>query len=166
MAFGNSDLRMNQIHSGHQFGHRMLHLETSVHFQEKEIAALLQQELHGSGASVGNRPSGFDRSLPHRLAKFGIDRDGRRFLNDFLVTPLKRAFTLAQRHHVSVLIPENLDFNVPGLFDVALHVDGTSPKLAVASDVAARYAAGNSSGTLTIRIPLPPPPADALSMTG
>ena len=42
-AAGDGDLLGDQIHAGHRFGHRMLHLDARVHLQKIERVALLDR---------------------------------------------------------------------------------------------------------------------------
>ena len=40
---GESNLFANNVHSGEQFGYRMFHLQTGVHFNEIELTVLVQE---------------------------------------------------------------------------------------------------------------------------
>src|SRR5207244_12215262 len=54
----------------------------------------------------------------HRGAGFGVDERARRLFDDLLMSPLDRAFALAQMHDVAVRVAEHLDLDVPRLLDV------------------------------------------------
>ena len=54
-----SDLLAHQVDAADHFGHRVLDLQPGVHFDEVELAVLIE-ELDGAGAAIAH--------LPHRLA--------------------------------------------------------------------------------------------------
>ena len=56
----NADLLQHEVDTGDRLGHRMLHLQTGIHFDEVELA-VLEQELDRSGAAILDRPHGFGR---------------------------------------------------------------------------------------------------------
>ena len=72
------DLLAYKIDSGHEFGHRMLDLQTRVHLQEIKLACLIgDEEFNGAGARVVNSTSDLHCRLAHALAKLlVIDREG------------------------------------------------------------------------------------------
>ncbi len=61
----------------------------------------------------------------HRLPQFGMFQHDRRrtFFDDFLVTSLDGAFTLAQVNQMTVLVPKNLNFDVARLHHQLFDVD-------------------------------------------
>ena len=124
-AGGDLDLQAHQVEPGHQFGHRVLHLQAGVHLEEVEAAVGIHQEFHRAGVVVARRARGADRGLPHLVAHFGMLRDQRRraLLDHLLMAALNRALALAQVHHVAVAVAQQLNFDVPRALDQALHVD-------------------------------------------
>ena len=55
LAGGNLDLALDEIEPRHHFRHRVLDLDSGVHFHEIELAALfVQNELDGAGAGIAN----------------------------------------------------------------------------------------------------------------
>src|SRR5207245_9201438 len=56
-------------------------------------------------------------------ARRGIDERARRLLDDLLVTALDRAFALAEMDDVAVRIAEQLDLDMPRLFDIFFEKD-------------------------------------------
>ena len=80
--------------------------------------------------------------------------------------PLHGAFALAQMHHVAVPVAEDLDLDVARVLDQLLDVDAAIAKCAQ------RFARSGFERRLQIlrrstrRMPLPPPPATAFSITG
>ena len=91
---------------------------------------------------------------------------GRAFLDDLLMTALHGAFALTEMNQVAVPVARDLDFNVTRLLDHLFEVDFAVVKSAF------RFAGCFANGRFefasesTRRIPLPPPPAAALSSTG
>ena len=98
------DLRLHQVHARNHFGHRMLHLNARVHFDEIQIAGLLPQKFHGSGAGIAQLLQRIHHLLADFLARRRVHRHRRRFLQHLLVPALQRTFPLAQVNHVPVLV--------------------------------------------------------------
>ena len=103
----------------------MLHLDAGVHFQEEEVLpVLVVDELHGAGVLVldlfRDPVPGLSDALPQLLR----DARRRRLLHHLLVAPLQRAVALAHVHHVAEAVADDLHLDVPGVGDVALHVQG------------------------------------------
>src|SRR6478736_5042979 len=119
---GNPDLLLHDIHAGQELRDRVLYLQAGVHFEEEEASLVVHQELEGAGVRVlhGTRRV-HDRTS--ELASHPIgQRDRRRLLQQLLVTPLNRAFALAQVHDSPVVIAQDLDLDVPRMLDVLLQV--------------------------------------------
>src|SRR5262249_866012 len=106
-------LPSHEIDAGHHFGDWVLDLEARVHFQKVETAVLIQQKLDCPGVRVAHRASYRGGGGHHRVSNLGRHREGRRFLNDLLMTTLNRALALDERQDRSVMVTEELDFNVP-----------------------------------------------------
>ena len=100
----------------------MFYLQPSVHFQEKEIAILID-ELNGAGVVVPNGPSSFDGSFAHGL--FDTVRQCWRwgFFDEFLVATLGRAVARRDPHHVAVFVAHQLHLDVTRPSEVALDID-------------------------------------------
>ncbi len=104
---------------------------------------------------------------PMRCAQFGGDRRRRRFLDHLLMAALDRAIALAEMDDVAVLVGKDLDFDVAGVGDRPLQDQlvrtegarrlGARPRQRV-GEIARREA--------TSRMPRPPPPAAALTISG
>ena len=73
MALGHVQLQRDEIESGDQLGHRVLHLQAGVHLEEREATLAVEQELDGAGADVPDGCRGRDRGGEHVLAQFGVD---------------------------------------------------------------------------------------------
>jgi hypothetical protein len=119
-ALRDEDLPAHEVEPRDRLGHRVLHLEASVHLEEVEGARLVDDELDRAGADVADRFGGRDGGAAHAGAERGIDRRGRRLLDDLLVAALDRALALAQVDHVAVGVAEDLDLDVTGRVEVPL----------------------------------------------
>ena len=166
LARRDPDLQMHQIESGGQLGDRMFHLQPRIHFQEVEILLLVDQEFHRAGIGIVGRLRHFDGHFAHAAAHVGIDNRRRRFFQNFLVAALDRTLALSQPDRVAVFVGQHLHLDVAGiddrLFDVNFAVAERALRLALRA-----FQRGPSSGRVcTRRIPLPPPPAAAFSITG
>ena len=118
----NQDLQMNEVKSSDQLRHRMLHLQPSVHLQKVELAVLINQKFDSSRVVVSSPACKGHSSLTHRLPHPGIDYGRWRFFDYFLMASLYRALTLAEIHHVAVLVAENLNLNMTRLLDQLLDI--------------------------------------------
>lgn len=116
------NLLEHEIHVGNCLGDGMLDLDTGVHFDEIELAVLIQ-ELDGADAEILH--------VLHRLGAgradlgargSGKDRGGA-FLPDLLVTPLQRAVSLAEMDRAAAAVAENLDLDVARLLQIFLQID-------------------------------------------
>ena len=108
-----ADLPLDEIGAGHHFGHRVLDLQPRVHFQEVEGAVFVEQKLDRSRARVVDL-AGNGRSRRRDPApQVRRDGDRRRLLDDFLVASLDRALAFNERHDRTVLVAEELYFDVP-----------------------------------------------------
>ena len=67
-------------------------------------------------------------TLPISVLWGSIDGRGGGLLDDFLISPLDGALTLAQMDDVPVRIGQDLDLDVPGAWDVALQKDAIIPE--------------------------------------
>jgi hypothetical protein len=90
-------------------------------------------------------------------------RDRRRLLDDLLMPALNRALALDERQHRAVRVAEQLDLDVARAEQPALEVDRRVAERRPASERAVRIARRDRPGVMTVRMPLPPPPATALT---
>src|SRR5256885_8881906 len=114
---------MNQVESGGELSHGMLHLQSGVHFKEIEIPALVNQEFYSSCVSVGGSSGYTDRDLPHPPPHLGVDNRRWRLLQYLLVAPLNRALAFSQIDDVAMLIGQDLHFNMSWIEQRFLEVD-------------------------------------------
>ena len=116
------DLRLDDINAGDHFRHRVLHLHARVHFDEVELAVLVQ-EFESARAPVADLFAGSHTALADALDQLAADARCRRLFQDFLVPPLHRAIPLAQVDRVLELVGQDLDFDVAGVLQEFLHID-------------------------------------------
>ncbi len=131
------------------------------------MRSLVDDELDRAGRAVIDRSRQRHRLRAHRLAGCGVEERARRLLDHLLVAALDRAFALAEMDDVAVRIAQHLDLDVARLLDVFLDEDAVVGKarlrLARAPSETRR---ATSASLAAMRMPLPPPPAEALIMTG
>ena len=97
----------------------------------------------------------------------GGQQRGGRLLDDLLVAPLDRAVADAERPRRALPVGDHLDLDVPGAGDQALQEDHAAAEgaLGLVAGALVRVARGRRRSA-TIRMPRPPPPAVALSISG
>ena len=167
LAGGRADHQLDEIEAGDQLRHRMLDLQPRVHLEEVEIAILVDDELDGAGAVVADGLCQRDRLLAHRLARFRIEERRRRLLDHLLMAALDRAFAFVEIDDVAVLVADHLDFDVARLGDEFLDEQAVVAEAGACASCCEDWIACTSSLSLwTMRRPLPPPPADAFTITG
>ena len=146
----------------------MLDLQAGVHLDEVEGAVVLDQELHRASAGIADgarEPYGrrFAHFRPQRIGQAG----GGRLLDDLLVPALDRAVPVEQVQHRAVRIGQHLHLDMAGPGDIALQqqrpvAEGCGRPRAPRP----RAPSAKSSARSTMRMPRPPPPAEALTSTG
>ena len=110
------------------FGDAVLHLEAGVHLEEPELAVLVEA-LDGAGVHVAAATRHLHRGLVHRGADLGAELGGRALLDELLVAALRGAVALAQADDVAVRVGEDLQLDVTGTGEVALHVALAPPEV-------------------------------------
>ena len=167
LAGGDAQLPFDQIEAGDHFGDGMLDLQPGVHFHEVKQPALVDDEFDRSRADVADRLCRRDRGCAHFVATLARHSGRGCLLENFLVPALHRAVALEQVHAMAVRVGEDLHFDVSRrlevFFEEYLVVAERRP---CASRRAEASAAAKSACLSTMRMPLPPPPADALISTG
>ena len=114
------ELVLDEIASGDELRDRVLDLEARVHLEERERAAVVEQELAGAGAHVADRARESQGRVAHRPPEAGVDGRGGRLLEHLLVAPLDRAVALAEVDAVPVAVEQDLDLDVAGAFEESL----------------------------------------------
>ena len=119
------------------------------------------------GVAVAGRPRRRDRRRAHPRAQRRRQRRRRAFFDDLLVPPLDRALALEEVHDVAVRVGEDLDLDVARPLDQPLDVERAVAERGLRLAARRRNRFGQRlSASRAIRMPLPPPPADALIRTG
>ena len=115
------DLSFDDIHTGDEFGDRMLHLHPGVHFNEVKLAVFIQ-ELKGASAPVAHLFTGRHASLANALDQLASNAWCRCLFNHFLVPTLHRAITLTQVNGIFVVVCQDLNFNMARVLQKLFHV--------------------------------------------
>ena len=120
--FGHANLFAHQIDAKDRLGHRMFHLKAGVHFDEIELAILIEEfdRARADVVDIGHRV-GTDLTDP-RAFLFG-DRGAGGLFENLLVAALQRAVALAQMDRVALTIPKDLNLNVARGGEVFLDID-------------------------------------------
>lgn len=113
-AFGDLDLRLHQIDACDLLRNGVLHLESSVHLDEVKVASVIEQELDCSRVLVAHVLGQADGIIGHPVAHLLSQTWCRGDFHHLLVTPLHRAISLEQVHHISSLVSQQLHFDVSG----------------------------------------------------
>ena len=100
----------------------MLDLQSRVHLDEVELAALIE-ELERADAAIAQAHRRFGREPPDARTCLAFECWGGRLLEDFLVTSLQRAIAFAEMDHDAVQVGENLHFDMSRLHQVLLEVE-------------------------------------------
>ena len=144
-------------------GHRMLDLQPRIHLHEVEARRPVGDELHRPRADVADGARRRTRGLPHAAAAGGVHAGRGCFLDDFLVPALHRAVALEEVDHVAMRVGEHLDLDVTRPWsDSARSARGHRRRRSVPRACASAIASSRSAARSTMRMPLPPPPADGL----
>ena len=120
--------------------------------RKKNVAVVIEQELGRAGADVAGGEGETQRGLAEARAQPGVDRRGRRLLDDLLVAPLERAVALAQVDAVAVRVEQQLHLDVARPRQVALqHQPVVAERRRAASRRAAARTSSNSLASRTRR---------------
>ena len=123
-----ADLLGDEVDARHQLGDRVLDLQPRVHLEEEELAVGIQ-ELDGAGVGVADRSCDRHRRLAHRSAGLVGEQGSGALLDELLMAALRGAVPLADPHHVSVGVADDLHLDVARPRQVALDVDLGSPEV-------------------------------------
>src|SRR5262245_20397276 len=105
----------------------MLDLDARVHFDEIELAVLVQK-LNCADAQIADLAHRFSNSLADRVARARVERGRGPFLPHLLVTALKGAIALAEVNGVAFAVAKHLNFDVPRPFEIFLDIEGVVSK--------------------------------------
>src|SRR5579863_323556 len=121
-AGGDPDLLKDQIDVGDHFRHRMLDLNARIHLDEIELAVLVQK-LDRADAEIFDLAHGSCGCLADFVAGPGVQRRGRAFFPDLLMTALQRAVALAEMNGAALAVAEYLDFDVARPLQILFEVE-------------------------------------------
>ncbi|MCY1173527.1 hypothetical protein D9M73_136890 [compost metagenome] len=116
-----ANLPSHQVEARDGFGDRVFDLQAGVHLHEEELAARIQQKLHGAGTDVADGLRRAYGGFTHGAPQLRTQAWRRGFFDDFLMTTLNRAVAFVEVQAVAVLVGEDLDFHVTWLEQVFLH---------------------------------------------
>ena len=118
IAFGDEDLSLDNIDAGDQLGDGMFHLNPRIHFDEVVITVFINEKLDGAGTAVFD---GFCQSdgIDANAVSLEIGQEQRRRkLDDLLMSSLNGAIPFKKMDNVAVIVAQDLDFNMFGLFKI------------------------------------------------
>jgi hypothetical protein len=166
LAAGDEQLQPHEVQARHQLGDGVLDLQPGVHLEEGRLAVLPDHELHRARAGVADRACGRDGGVAEpgtqrlvdaaRAPPPGPSGAGR-------CTEQSRSNSATQVPWVSAMTCTS---TCRGPHDVLLEEHGLVTEGEPASRWALPTAADSPSGSSTMRIPRPPPPALAFTRTG
>ena len=124
VAFGDPDLRLDDVDAGDLLGDRVFDLDARIDLDEIELAAVgIHQELDGAGMRVVGGMRQPQRSLAQRGAGGLVQIRGRRTLDHLLVAALHRAVALEQMHQIAMTVAEHLDLDMARAAHQLLQID-------------------------------------------
>src|SRR5262245_8464545 len=124
LALREANAFLDQVNAGHHLGDSMFDLDARVHLDEIEFAVWREEKLHRADVRIAHHFGRAHRRLTHLLAPARIQDGARRFLNHLLMAALDRAVALTQMLRVAEVVSDDLEFNVPRMFEVLLQVHG------------------------------------------
>ncbi len=116
LAGGDAQHGLDDIDAGHHFGDGVLDLQARIHLQEI-IADSAQDEFDRADPAIIQALAEPHRVGDHSVAKRCGKIGGRGFLDELLVTPLQRAFTLEQVNYIAFAVTGDLYFDMAPLLD-------------------------------------------------
>ena len=167
LAGRRADHQLDEVDAGDQLGDRMLDLQARIHLQEEEAAVLAGDELDRAGAVVADGLGEGDGLLAHGPARLLVEQRRGRLLDDLLVAALDRALALVEVDDVAVLVADAAGSRCGAGSTMNFSMNmRSSPNEALASDRASGKPSSTSLRLKAMRMPLPPPPAEAFIITG
>src|SRR5712692_10528831 len=101
----------------------MLDLQPGVHLEKIELPVRSHEAFDRSGRVVVHGLPGANGHLTELLPQRVIDNRRWTFFEHFLMPALQRAFTLAEMHDRSMLIADDLNFDVARCANVFFRID-------------------------------------------
>ena len=159
----------HEIDAGDHLGDRVLDLQPRVHLEEVEAAVRVEQELDRAGVGVADAPRDTARRPSvERSPQLGRDRRRRALLDHLLVAALDGALALDERQR---RCRADRRAAAPRCGAAARAGARGTPAASPNDDCASRCARRAARPAArrppsTRRMPLPPPPATAFSISG
>ena len=123
LALSDQDLGAHQVYAGDHLGDRVLDLNAGIHLDKIVVFILVDQELQSSCIGISDMLCDRDSVAVKFFLDFLGNRESGSELDNFLIASLQGAVTLKQMCHISVLIGQDLDFDVLGIDQEFLHED-------------------------------------------
>jgi len=129
VALRDENLRAHEIDAGDHFGHGVLDLNAGIDLDEIPLLRInIVEKLDGSRITI----VGLARKLHRRIAEFAANtrgeiRRGSDF-DDLLMAALDRAVALVEMKQVTVVVGEDLNFQVPRARQICFQEDGRIAK--------------------------------------
>src|SRR6185295_2136889 len=116
-------LRLDDVYPGDHLRDRVLHLNSGIHFDEKEFPFFIE-ELEGTGAAVPDFAAGVSTALPDAQPLLHRNQRGGSLLDYFLVAALHGAIPVTQVDSIAVFIGQDLYLDVTRSLEKLFHVHG------------------------------------------
>ena len=108
------DLRAHEVDARHHFGHGVFHLNTRIDLDEIPfLRTNIVEKFDGSGITIAGLACELYRSVAEFTTNTRGEIRGRSNFDDFLVAALDRTIPLVKMQQVTVMVGEDLDFQVP-----------------------------------------------------
>ncbi len=105
------------------FGHRVLHLQPGVHFEEVEIAVRIEEKFDRPHRVVAGCPDHVEGRLAETTPQIWTHHRRWALLHHLLVAALNRTLPFSDIDSVAVTVRHDLDFDVASLVDESFHID-------------------------------------------
>ena len=160
------DLFLYQVQARYELCYRVLHLDPGVHLHEIVVPLVIEEKLHRSGTRVVHGPGCRGSKRTYLLAQTRRQVGRGRFFQQLLVAALDGTFPLSKVYDVAVLIGEDLELDMASLGQILFEIDIGDTEGGLRFRLRQFHGGRKLLGGLTIRMPLPPPPAAALMING
>src|SRR5260370_42509775 len=124
-ALGDENLRADDVDAGDHFGDCVLDLNARVDLDKEKLAAILvEKKLDRPGVIEMHGPAHGESGFEYPLSENGVQVEGRRDFDDFLMPALQGTIALEKMNQISVMVAEELDFDMASARDVLFQEDG------------------------------------------
>ena len=166
-AGGDAELRLDQVEAHDLLGDGVLDLDARIALDEEVLARFgIDQELHGAGILVARGAGQRDRVGQDALAQAWVEVGRGRDLDDLLVAQLHRAVALEEMHDIALAVAQHLDLDMPWPRHDLLQEQRAVAERGLGLALGSARRRRPSLRAWPPRMPRPPPPAEAFSITG